>query len=159
MHGAVDDVVRPRGEVHVADGAAGEDQSGNDLGQVVRCNTVTKAGVEECAEGRDDSAHYQCDNVGPDGESDVLLDDNDETEHETDDKDDEVPPLWRVLVVLGHVRVVRIIKLSFFSIFERSNCVAAPEEHDVGDESTDRGIGHEHGVGESTSDPRQTVLQ
>jgi hypothetical protein len=36
--------------------------------------------------------------------------------------------------MLGHVRVVGIIKLSFLSILERSDCIATPKENSMSDQ-------------------------
>ena len=47
--GVVDDIVGPGGEIHVANGAFWEDQTGQHLGQVVRGNAVSKSGVQQGA--------------------------------------------------------------------------------------------------------------
>lgn len=47
-HAVGDDVVRPCCEVHVADGAVGKDETSDQLGEVVGCDTIAVAGVEDC---------------------------------------------------------------------------------------------------------------
>ena len=49
VDGVADDIVRPRGEVHVSDRALGNHQTREHLGQVVGCNTVTVSRVDDCA--------------------------------------------------------------------------------------------------------------
>lgn len=49
VDGVADDVVRPRGEVHVSDRALGNHQPRKHLGQVVGCDTVTISRVDDRA--------------------------------------------------------------------------------------------------------------
>lgn len=51
LDGAIDDVVGPCGEEHVTNGSSGNQQSGDDLGQVVCRDTVAKARVQHDALG------------------------------------------------------------------------------------------------------------
>lgn len=39
--------MRPRREVHISDWSSGEHQTGDKLGEVVRCDSVTVTGVED----------------------------------------------------------------------------------------------------------------
>lgn len=49
VDGVADDIVRPRGEVHVSNRTLGHHQTREHLGQVVRCDTVTVPRVDDCA--------------------------------------------------------------------------------------------------------------
>lgn len=49
VDGVGDDVVRPRGEVHVSNRTLGHHQTRKHLGQVVRCDTVTISRVDDGA--------------------------------------------------------------------------------------------------------------
>jgi hypothetical protein len=74
-----------------------------------------------------DGSHAQRDDVAPDRESDVLLDNDNETKYEADGKHNHVPPPGCLFVVLMHVGVMRIIELSSFGGLERPDCIASPE--------------------------------
>jgi hypothetical protein len=69
--------------------------------------------------------------------SNVLLDDDDEAEYETDHEHNHVPPPRRLFVVLVHVCMMRVIKLSGLGGFESSDRIASPEENDMGDQCSD----------------------
>lgn len=47
VDGVSDDIVRPGSEVHVSDGTTRQRQTGNHLRQVVCCDTVAKARVDQ----------------------------------------------------------------------------------------------------------------
>ena len=105
-----------------------------------------------------DAAQDKCNNVCPSGQSDVVLQHNDKAESKADNKNGHVPPPWRLLVVFDHVCVVAIIEHALTCALVRCDDVLAQEEDDVHDESTNRGICHEKGVGECSREPWKTVL-
>ena len=144
----------PGREVHISDGPSGEDQACDDLGKVVCGNAISETGVKqgtlylgqtmllrntggETYKGRDDGSHHQCNYESPDGKGDVLLEDDDKAKHKTDNEYDHIPPPGRFLVVLGHMRVMRVVEPPFFRGLESPDRVATPEEDDVGNESSD----------------------
>ena len=49
IHSIADDIVRPRCEVHVANRTPGNHQPSKHLGQIVRGNAVTIAGINDSA--------------------------------------------------------------------------------------------------------------
>lgn len=90
-------------------------------------------------EGCDDGTHDQCYDIAPYRKCNVLLDDNDKSENETDGEYYHVPPPRRFFIVFIHVHVVRAAKDPFSSGFERPNNVTAPEQNDVSNQGSDLG--------------------
>lgn len=84
-----------------------------------------------------DGTHNEGDHVSPSGESNVLLDDDNQAENKATNEDCDIPPPGSLLVVLSHVLVVAIIISSLPGALESLDDVLTPEEDAVKDESTD----------------------
>lgn len=82
-------------------------------------------------------AEYQRDDIRPNRQRNLLLDNHDETEDEADNKNKRVPPPGSLLVVLRHVGVVAVAVDSLPHIFESRDNILAPEEDAVGNQSSD----------------------
>lgn len=84
----------------------------------------------------DDDAQDQGYDVSPGREGDVFLDDDDETKNEAEDKDGNVPPPRRLLVVLGHVSVMAIVIAATSSALVGPDDIATPEHKAMSDQSS-----------------------
>ena len=87
--------------------------------------------------GRNEYSHHQRDDVRPDWEGNVPLDDDDETENKTDDKHDSIPPPRGILVMLGHVHVVSIFVTARPCALVCLGDVFTPKEEAVGNQGAD----------------------
>lgn len=157
LDGIPDDVVRPCGEVHVPNRTFGKHETGDQLREVVGRDTVPVSGVDQATEWCDETADQEGNDVGPNGECDVLLDDDDESKDETEDEDSDVPVPWCLLVVLGHVLMMTISISTGPGTHDSILDITTPEESDVGNQGSDSSIGHEHCVGERSSQSRNAI--
>lgn len=96
--------------------------------------------MERTYEGSNDTAKDKSNNVRPSGQSDVVLQHNNEAESKADDKNGHVPPPRRLLVVLDHVRVMTVVELSLACALVGCDDVLTHEENDVGNKSTNLGV-------------------
>lgn len=150
--------VGPGSKVHVADRATGHCQTSNHLRQVVGGDTVTVASIEEGRKRRKEGTDDQGHEIGPDWEGDVLFGDDDDTEHETDHEHANVPPGRHFAIVLLHVGMVRVTRRLALRVLERLDCVTTPEEDAVSSKRTNRGVGNEQSIGETSGKTGRAVL-
>jgi hypothetical protein len=147
--------VRPSSEVHVTNGASREHETSQHLGQVVRGNAVTVAGVKQGAlqkmlanppwvinatgityERSDNDSENERDNVCPNRERDVLLGDNDYAKNEAENKYETVPPPRGLLVMLGHMVMMTIVVFTDLCAHVSTLNVTTPEKNAVGNQGT-----------------------
>ena len=85
----------------------------------------------------DENPQQQRDNVRPSRESNVLLNNDNETKNKAEYKDGNIPPPRRLLVVLGHVGVVAIVISAASGALVRPYNISTPEQETVSDEGSD----------------------
>lgn len=83
-----------------------------------------------------ESTGQEGDDVRPNRHGDVLSRSDDDTEDESDDQDEDIPPVWNFLVFDEHGGMVSVLGYAGSKSFDRCPDVFTPKESDVGDEST-----------------------
>lgn len=83
-----------------------------------------------------ESTGQEGDDIRPNRHGNVLSCSDDDTEDESDDQDEDIPPVWNFLVFDEHGGMVSVLGYAGSKSFDRCPDVFTPKESDVGDEST-----------------------